>query len=87
MVLCFDHQLNLLWSQTIANITQTPGAYFVKSIAIMVISNSLNQGQTGLILVGGSRGQPHNDKRYRSIYWYFYILEVINYIYGLQALE
>ena len=76
LVLCFDHQLQLLWSQAIASIIQPPDEHFVNSVAIMVLPISFNRRQTGLIIVGGGRGRRDNDKRYLFIIFkYVFLIE------------
>ncbi|XP_072024501.1 uncharacterized protein [Amphiura filiformis] len=53
-VLCFDHQLQLLWETQLMNIQQD--RYYIRDVAMTVVSHKLKSDDRGVIIIGASIG-------------------------------
>ena len=60
-VLCYDHELSLLWSQQLMDIGQLRETHRVKAMAALVSSFSVNSEDRGSVVVGGSFVHKDHD--------------------------
>ncbi|CAI9728019.1 Hypothetical predicted protein [Octopus vulgaris] len=63
-VLCFDENLQLLWTQQLRNMSGTAHSqFYMKSMSVLVLPFSVKKSDTGMIIVGGSYGHKvHKDE-------------------------
>lgn len=55
-LLCFDHNLRLLWENPLA--TDFPRTWAPREVAILVLSHALQPGDRGLIVIAASASRP-----------------------------
>lgn len=53
-VLCYDHELRLLWSRQLLDMSGVMDTYSVKAMGVLVSPLSVQKDDQGLVIVGGS---------------------------------
>ena len=62
-VSCYDHELNLKWSRTPMEQKKPRNHYMVKAMGVLISPYSLQKGDNGSVIVGGSYGHRDHDSR------------------------
>lgn len=79
-VMCYTSDLTLLWNRKLIDVGESSDHYFVKSMGILVAPYSLQKGDLGCVIVGGSFGHRDHDARYLFIT--SFVRKFINYCFS-----
>lgn len=53
-VLCYDHNLELLWHKRLMDVSRVRETYTVKAMGILITPHNVKKNDQGMVIVGGS---------------------------------